>query len=106
MKSRRVSYPHPAPAPRSLIFLSPPPLLSPLIRLQVLYMVAVGSFPFNSFLAGLFCSGGFFVLTASLRMQLTPANKGEFPGLTLERAVADYAVAAMLLFFVTWNFMG
>jgi hypothetical protein len=39
-------------------------------------------------------------------MQLTPANKGEFPGLTLERAIADYIVAAMLLFFVTWNFMG
>ena len=34
-------------------------------------MLAVGSFPFNSFLAGLFCSGGFFVLTAALRMQLT-----------------------------------
>ena len=46
------------------------------------------------------------VLTAALRMQLTPAHKAEFPGLTLERAVADYAVAAMLLFFVTWNFMG
>jgi len=46
------------------------------------------------------------VLTASLRMQLTPANKAEFAGLTLERAMADYVVAGMLLFFVTWNFMG
>jgi oligosaccharyltransferase complex subunit epsilon len=45
-------------------------------------------------------------LPAALRMQLTPANKAEFPGLTLERAVADYIVAGMLLFFVTWNFMG
>jgi hypothetical protein len=26
-------------------------------------MLLVGSFPFNSFLAGLFCSVGFFVLT-------------------------------------------
>lgn len=69
-------------------------------------MLLVGSFPFNSFLAGLFCSGGFFVLTASLRMQLTPANKAEFEGLTLQRAMADYVVAGMLLFFVTWNFMG
>lgn len=30
---------------------------------QVLYMLTVGSFPFNSFLSGLFCSVGFFVLT-------------------------------------------
>lgn len=29
-------------------------------------MLLVGSFPFNSFLAGLFCSVGFFVLTGAL----------------------------------------
>lgn len=31
--------------------------------LQFLYMFLVGSFPFNSFLSGAFCSMGFFVLT-------------------------------------------
>ena len=30
--------------------------------LQFLYVFLVGSFPFNSFLAGFFCSLGFFVL--------------------------------------------
>ena len=30
--------------------------------LQFLYVMLVGSFPFNSFLSGFFCSLGFFVL--------------------------------------------
>jgi hypothetical protein len=41
--------------------------------LQFLYMLCVGTFPFNSFLSGFFCSVGFFVLsgdrsTALLRL--------------------------------------
>jgi len=30
---------------------------------QFIYMLLVGTFPFNSFLAGFFCCVGFFVLT-------------------------------------------
>ena len=34
-------------------------------HLQFIYMLLVGTFPFNSFLAGFLCCCGFFVLTGS-----------------------------------------
>ena len=43
-------------------------------RLQFLYMCLVGTFPFNSFLAGLLCTIGFFVLTG---MPTTPPSDYE-----------------------------
>jgi hypothetical protein len=33
------------------------------ISVQFVYMLLVGTYPFNSFLAGFLCCGGFFVLT-------------------------------------------
>nr|AOT82156.1 defender against cell death 1 [Botryococcus braunii] len=73
--------------------------------IQFLYMMLVGSFPFNSFLSGVFSSVGFFVLTVVLRMQANPANK-DFKNLSPERAFADYVLCSCLLFYVAWNFMG
>ena len=74
---------------------------------QFLYCVLVSSFPFNAFLAGYvvlssrnssdsstcalnrFASCvGQFVLTASLRSQVNPANKDEFKDVSPERSVA------------------
>lgn len=72
---------------------------------QFAYMMVVGTFPFNAFLAGLLCSLGFFSLTASLRMQSDPANK-DFQGISPERAYADYVLAAMVLFAAAWNYIG
>ncbi|WIA16159.1 hypothetical protein OEZ86_007668 [Tetradesmus obliquus] len=72
---------------------------------QFAYMMLVGTFPFNSFLAGLLCSLAFFSLTASLRMQSDPANK-DFEGLSPERAYADYVLANMVLFLAAWNYIG
>ena len=85
-------------------------------------MLAVGTFPFNSFLAAFFTAGGFFVLTAALRMQLDPIHSehfrtkgGESSGskkgaagkpMSPERAVADYVLAGALLLFVAWNYDG
>lgn len=87
-------------------------------------MLAVGTFPFNSFLAAFFTAGGFFVLTAALRMQLDPLQSEHFTvdvhddagdgkgGTTTkkrmspERAVADYVLAGALLLFVAWNYVG
>lgn len=92
-------------------------------------MLAVGTFPFNSFLAAFFTAGGFFVLTVALRMQLDPlqsehfrrssskggsskesgGKKGAGTGgkpLSPERAVADYVLAGALLLFVAWNYVG
>lgn len=73
--------------------------------IQFLYMLCVGTFPFNSFLSGFFCSLGFFVLSVSLRMQVDPSTT-EFKGLLPERAYADFVFCGCLLFLVVWNFMG
>lgn len=73
--------------------------------IQVVYALLVGSFPFNSFLSGLFCCLGFFVLTVCLRMQLDPTNK-DFEGISPERAFADYVLCNCVLFLGVWNFMG
>lgn len=84
-------------------------------------MMLVGTFPFNSFLAGFFCSLGFFVLTGAgpaaglapappptvcLRMQLDPTNKDFKDSISPERAFADYVLCNLVLFLAVWNFMG
>lgn len=97
--------------------------------MQFLYMLLVGSFPFNSFLASFIGTLAFFVLTGTLsihglqatavrhaidhvlaaavclRMQLNPANT-EFKHMSSERAFADYALSNALLFLVVWNYIG
>ena len=40
--------------------------------MQFLYVFFVGSFPFNSFLSGFFCSLGFFVLMGRLPVSAQP----------------------------------
>ncbi|GFR46726.1 hypothetical protein Agub_g8349 [Astrephomene gubernaculifera] len=72
---------------------------------QFAYMLLVGSFPFNAFLAGFLSCIGFFALTVCLRMQVDPANK-EFAGTSPERAFADYCLANLVLHLVVWNYMG
>ncbi len=72
--------------------------------LQFLYVVLVGTFPFNSFLSGFISTVGSFVLTASLRMQLNPNNK--FTGISEERAFADFLLCNFIMFLVVVNFMG
>ncbi len=99
--------------------------------MQFAYLLLVGSFPFNSFLAGFFSCVGFFVLTGEvvhqhfvprfrfvmglspddgfcavcLRMQIDPAN-ADFKDMSPERAFADYVLCNALLHLVIWNFMG
>uniref|UniRef100_A0AAV1V0N8 Dolichyl-diphosphooligosaccharide--protein glycosyltransferase subunit OST2 n=1 Tax=Peronospora matthiolae TaxID=2874970 RepID=A0AAV1V0N8_9STRA len=72
--------------------------------LQFLYCLLVGTFPFNSFLAGFVCTVGVFVLAVSLRMQVNPANN--FQDRTEQRAYADYLFCNIILFLVVFNFMG
>ncbi|KAG2449252.1 hypothetical protein CHLRE_02g108400v5 [Chlamydomonas reinhardtii] len=72
---------------------------------QFAYMLLVGTFPFNAFLAGFLSCVGFFALTVCLRMQVDPANK-EFSGISPERAFADYCLANLVLHLVVWNYMG
>eukprot|EP00296_Roombia_truncata_P002774 JP438824.1.p2 GENE.JP438824.1~~JP438824.1.p2 ORF type:complete len:118 (-),score=33.39 JP438824.1:84-437(-) len=71
--------------------------------LQVVYCAIVGSFPFNSFLAGFISAFGSAILTACLRMQINPANHFE---ISEERAFADYALCMLVLYVVAINFIG
>ena len=99
-----------------------------LITQQCVYVLFVGTFPFNSFLAGVFCNLGMFVLAgnyltfiyhpaclkylkriylfyfaASLRLQSTSV---EFKNISSERAFGDFALCSLVLFFVVFSFLG
>ncbi|KAJ8110455.1 hypothetical protein ONZ43_g5864 [Nemania bipapillata] len=54
--------------------------------IQFAYCVLAGNYPFNAFLSGFSATVGQFVLTASLRIQTTEANKSEFPSVSPERS--------------------
>ncbi|KAK1769615.1 defender against death DAD protein [Phialemonium atrogriseum] len=73
--------------------------------LQFAYCVLAGNYPFNAFLSGFSSTVGQFVLTASLRIQTTEANKSDFPAVSPERAFADYIVCSLILHFFCINFI-
>lgn len=73
--------------------------------LQFLYCILAGSYPFNAFLSGFCATVGQFVLTVSLRIQTTEANKNDFPSVSPERAFADYVVCSLILHFFCVNFI-
>jgi oligosaccharyltransferase complex subunit epsilon len=77
---------------------------------QFAYALAVGSFPFNAFLAGFLSSVGVFVLTVSLRMQINPVNVKDpinrWQHVTPQRAYADWLVCNLILHLAVLNFIG
>ncbi|EXV03118.1 DAD family protein [Metarhizium robertsii] len=73
--------------------------------LQFVYCVLAGNYPFNAFLSGFCASVGQFVLTVSLRIQTTAANKSDFPSVSPERAFADFVVCSLILHFFCVNFI-
>ncbi|KAK3695338.1 DAD family-domain-containing protein [Podospora appendiculata] len=73
--------------------------------LQFLYCVLAGNYPFNAFLSGFSATVGQFVLTASLRIQTTEANKSDFPAVSPERAFADFVFCSLILHFFCVNFI-
>ncbi|KAI1809613.1 defender against death DAD protein [Poronia punctata] len=73
--------------------------------LQFAYCVLAGNYPFNAFLSGFSATVGQFVLTASLRIQTTEANKSEFPSVSPERSFADYVIGSLILHFFCINFI-
>ncbi|KAG8624923.1 hypothetical protein KVT40_006674 [Elsinoe batatas] len=73
--------------------------------IQFVYCVLFGNFPFNAFLSGFSATVGQFVLTASLRIQTNPDNKGEFKSISPERAFADYILGSVILHFFCVNFI-
>ncbi|KAI0733446.1 defender against death DAD protein [Fomitopsis betulina] len=74
--------------------------------IQFAYCILVTNFPFNAFLAGFGSSVGQFVLTASLRSQVNPANRAEFKEVSPERAFAEFALGSIVLHFFVYNFLG
>ncbi|SLM40108.1 defender against death dad protein [Lasallia pustulata] len=73
--------------------------------LQFAYCVVAGNYPFNAFLSGFSATVGQFVLTASLRIQTNPDNKGEFKSVSHERAFADFVLGSLILHFFCVNFI-
>uniref|UniRef100_A0A7S2V3K8 Dolichyl-diphosphooligosaccharide--protein glycosyltransferase subunit OST2 n=1 Tax=Fibrocapsa japonica TaxID=94617 RepID=A0A7S2V3K8_9STRA len=72
--------------------------------LQLVYCFLVGTFPFNSFLSGLFCCIGAFVLGVSLRLQV--GGSTDFKDRLPEAAFGDFVFCNIILFLATMNFMG
>ena len=68
--------------------------------IQFVYCVMVGTFPFNAFLAGIFCSTGSGVLAISLRLQVSrpDANK--------DRCLMEFLFCNFILILVAFNFAG
>ncbi|GAB6030481.1 Dolichyl-diphosphooligosaccharide-protein glycosyltransferase subunit dad1 [Chamberlinius hualienensis] len=73
---------------------------------QFVYCILVGTFPFNSFLSGFISCVGSFVLAVCLRLQVNPANKGQFQGISPERGFADFVFAHVVLHLIVMNFIG
>uniref|UniRef100_T1DJ44 Dolichyl-diphosphooligosaccharide--protein glycosyltransferase subunit DAD1 n=1 Tax=Psorophora albipes TaxID=869069 RepID=T1DJ44_9DIPT len=73
---------------------------------QFVYCCLVGTFPFNSFLAGFICTVSCFVLGVCLRLQSNPSNKLQFLGISPERGFADFIFAHVILHLVVMNFIG
>jgi oligosaccharyltransferase complex subunit epsilon len=74
------------------------------------YALAVGSFPFNAFLAAFLSCVGVFVLTVALRMQINPVNvrdpANRWEALTPQRAYADWLFCNLILHMAVLNFVG
>jgi len=74
--------------------------------IQFVYCCLVGTFPFNSFLAGFVSCVGSFILGVCLRVQSNPENKIDFASISPERAFGDFIFAHVVLHLVVMNFIG
>lgn len=71
---------------------------------QVVYLMLVGSFPFNSFLSGLLSCMGTYAFAVSLRLRITSP---EFKGIVSERqAFAEFVMCCLVMYFMVACFMG
>nr|CAB3236131.1 dolichyl-diphosphooligosaccharide--protein glycosyltransferase subunit dad1-like [Phallusia mammillata] len=73
---------------------------------QFAYCALVGTFPFNSFLAGFISCVASFVLGVNLRLQVNSENSHDFCSIAPERAFADFLFAHVILHLVVINFIG
>ncbi|XP_053529659.1 dolichyl-diphosphooligosaccharide--protein glycosyltransferase subunit dad1 [Ictalurus punctatus] len=73
---------------------------------EFLYCLLVGTFPFNSFLAGFISCIGSFTLAVCLRIQVNPQNKEHFRSVSQESAFGDFLFAHTILHLVVVNYIG
>jgi len=71
---------------------------------EFVYCCIVGTFPFNSFLAGFISTVGTFILGVSLRLQIAPSSG--FKNISKERAFFDFLFANIILHLTVFNFLG
>ncbi|CAI4064817.1 hypothetical protein SUVZ_08G1390 [Saccharomyces uvarum] len=70
--------------------------------IQFAFIVLIrDNFPFNAFLSGFIICVGQFVLLVSLRLQICDS----FPGISKNRAFAEFIVASLILHFVCLHFI-
>lgn len=77
--------------------------------IQFVYVLLVGTFPFNAFLAGFFSCIGVFVLTVSLRMQVNPQNQtpmNRWQKVNPCRAFGEWLFCNLILHIAVINFIG
>ncbi|EME30723.1 Dolichyl-diphosphooligosaccharide--protein glycosyltransferase subunit DAD1 [Galdieria sulphuraria] len=77
--------------------------------IQFVYVLLVGTFPFNAFLAGFFSCIGVFVLTVGLRMQLNPQNQSpanRWQRINPSRAFTEWLFCNLVLHIAVINFIG
>jgi hypothetical protein len=70
--------------------------------IQVVYGLIFNKDPFNSFIAGVFCSLGTFAMAASLRVQLSQDEFKSSPN----KLIFEYIVGQLLVFFACLILMG
>ena len=72
--------------------------------IQAVYAVLSGSFPYNSYLASIFCTVGYAILLMCLRLQI--ANPRDFGNITAESAFIGFIMGSLALFAIVTTFMG
>lgn len=71
--------------------------------IQSAYGLLFNRDPFNSFIAGVFCSLGTFAMSASLRIQL---SQDEFDDKQPRKVIFEYIIGQLLVFFACLVLMG
>ena len=71
-----------------------------LALVQTLYLIAVGTWPFNSYVSGLFSAVGSLVLLAGLRIQLVN------PEISTRIAFGEFLLCNAVLHIAVFNFLG
>lgn len=76
-----------------------------MFAVQLVYGLVFVRDPFNSFIAGTFCSMGMFALTMGLRIQLS-THAESFGDYSMKQLVFEYMIGSLIMFFASFLLMG